>query len=68
MVLKKPMIKLVGDDKIPVVQMFPERYTEEDLVLDYLYDNKSDESDDSAPFALDGSEAADDMAWLNQLA
>ena len=67
MVLKKPMIKLVGDDKIPVVQKFEERYTEDDLVLDYLYEDKSEESDDEAPFALDGSEAADDMSWLDQL-
>ena len=67
MVLKKPMIKLVGEDKVPVIQMFPERYMEDDLVLDYLFDNKTDNAKEEVPFGLDGSEAADDMAWLNQL-
>ena len=60
MVLKKPMIKLVGEDKTPVVQKFEERFTEEDLILDCL--NKSD----NAPW---NEEEADDdsMSWLNEL-
>lgn len=69
MVLKKPMIKLVGDDKTPVIQKFDERYKEEDLVLDYLFDgNKSD--DDKPPFDTDDdsdSGSDDSMAWLNNL-
>lgn len=69
MVLKKPMIKLVGDDKVPVIQKFEERFTEEDLVLDYLYDNKkSDVKDDKLPFDADEETNVDDsMDWLNQL-
>lgn len=65
MVLKKPMIKLVGDDKTPVIQKFDERYTEEDLVLDYLFDKKSDE----APFDTDDETDSDDnsMDWLSKL-
>lgn len=67
MVLKKPQIKLVGDDKVPVIQMFPERYTEEDLVLDYLY-NKNDEADDTLPFDTEEEADADNsMDWLNSL-
>ena len=67
MVLKKPMIKLVGDDKTPVIQMFPERYTEEDLVLDYLY-NKNDEVDDTPPFDTEENVKEDDsMSWLANL-
>ena len=67
MVLKKPMIKLVGDDKVPVIQMFPERYTEDDLTLDYLYENKKSD-DDKPPFDTDGeSEGDSSMDWLNQL-
>lgn len=67
MVLKKPVIKLVGDDdnKVPVVQKFEERYTEEDLVLDYLYkDNKSNEE-----LVLDAADEEVDtsMDWLNAL-
>ena len=34
MVLKKPSVKLVGDDKVPVLQKFEEKYTEEDLYID----------------------------------
>lgn len=66
MVLKKPMIKLVGEDKVPVVQRFEERFTEEDLVLDYLYDKKSDKSD--VPFDADEESGSDNsMDWLNSL-
>lgn len=68
MVLKKPMIKLVGDDKVPVIQMFTERYTEEDLVLDYLYNNKNDEADDELPFDTEEESGADNsMDWLANL-
>lgn len=71
MVLKKPQIKLVGNDdnKVPVIQMFRERYTEEDLVLDYLYDNKkSNAKDDKPPFDTEEeSEEDDSMSWLNNL-
>ena len=69
MVLKKPLIKLVGEEKTPVIQVFPERYTEDDLVLDYLYkeDNKTD--DNKAPFDTDEVESdGGDMDWLNALA
>lgn len=69
MVLKKPSIKLVGDDKTPVVQKFEERFTEDDLVLDYLYkDNKAD--NDKPPFDTDeesDSDADNSMDWLNNL-
>lgn len=68
MVLKKPQIKLVGDDKVPVIQMFPERYTEEDLVLDYLYDNKNDKVKDAPPFDTEeNAEEDDSMSWLANL-
>lgn len=65
MVLKKPVIKLVGDDKIPVIQMFPERYTEEDLILDYLYDF-NEAKDEEVPFSED-TESDDSMDWLSKL-
>jgi hypothetical protein len=73
MVLKKPMIKLVedGDNKTPVIQKFEKKYTEDDLVLDYLYENKdeSDESDeDEASFDTNETESVGgDMDWLNSL-
>jgi hypothetical protein len=66
MVIKKPMIKLVGEEKTPVVQRFEERYMEDDLVLDYIYENNSantDEDDD----ATESVSASSDMSWLDQL-
>lgn len=68
MVLKKPQIKLVGEEKTPVIQKFEERYTEEDLVLDYLFnDKKSSVKDDEIPFDTEESDADDSMSWLDQL-
>ena len=65
MVLTKPYIKLVGDDKIPVVQRFTEKYTEEDLILDIV-------KEDEVPFDVDNSNVASSsevsgMDWLNAL-
>lgn len=65
MILKKPSIKLVGEDKIPVIQKFEERYEEEDLVLDYLYDFNEVE-DEEVPFNED-TESDDSMDWLSKL-
>ena len=67
MVLKRPSIKMVGDDdnKVPVLSIYPERYDEEDLVLDYLYQNKDE--DDEPPFDEDESGSDNSMDWLNQL-
>lgn len=69
MVLVKPQIKLVGDDKIPVIQRFEEKYEEDDLVLDYVINNKkSDETEDKAPFDTEEESAGDNsMDWLNSL-
>jgi hypothetical protein len=71
MVLVKPQIKMVesGDNKVPVIQRFEERFTEEDLVLDYLYDNKKSETKDTKPpFDVEAESDVDDsMSWLDQL-
>lgn len=71
MVLKKPMIKLVGEEKTPVIQRFEERYTEDDLVLDYLYEKKAENNktnEDKAPFDTDEAESnGGDLDWLNSL-
>jgi hypothetical protein len=66
MVLKKPQIKLVGEEKKPVIQVFPEKYNEDDLVLDYLYKKDDDTDDDDVPFGTD-SDTDDSMDWLNNL-
>ena len=65
MVLKKPMIKLVGDDKTPVVQKFEERFTEDDLYLDYLYKGKNNNESDDVEEESESDE--DSMAWLNKI-
>lgn len=64
MVLKKPQIKLVGEDKTPVLQIFEERYSEEDLILDCM----NNENDD-VPFDTDEEveSEAGDMDWLKSL-
>lgn len=72
MVLKKPQIKLVGDDKTPVIQKFEEKYTEDDLYLDYLYENKGDtehpaDNADEPPFNTEESGSDNSMDWLNSL-
>lgn len=69
MVLRKPSIKMVGNDdsKVPVLSIYPERYAEDDLILDYLYNNKDN---DKPPFDTDEDEESDSdnsMDWLNAL-
>lgn len=66
MVLRKPMVRLVGEDKTPTLQRFEEKYSEEDLVLDYLYD------EDTVPEAAEegeteSTETGDGLEWLNSL-
>lgn len=59
MILCKPYIKLIGEDKIPELQKFEEMYTEDDLVLDYLYENDGNDVSESS--------ASEDLDWLNEL-
>lgn len=65
MVLKKPLIKLVGEDKTPVVQRFVGRFTEDDLYLDYVYSKGS--ANDEAPFDTEEASSDDSMSWLADL-
>lgn len=67
MVLKKPMIKLVGDNKTPVIQVFAERYDEDDLYLDYLYKNKTADNGETESEAEEESGSDTSMDWLNKL-
>lgn len=62
MVFAKPMIKLVGEDKTPVVQKFENRFTEEDLVLDCMTKNNVVEDETEEESGSDNS-----MDWLNSL-
>lgn len=66
MVLKKPYIKLVGEDKTPQLQKFDEKYTEDELVLDCM--NKDDASESPFDGDIDAAYSDDnDMAWLEEL-
>ena len=61
MILQKPVIKLVGDDKTPVVQIFDDMYEEDELVIDTG-------SDEDVPFDTDEKSSDDsDMSWLDSL-
>lgn len=66
MILRKPMIRLTGDEKIPVVQKFEERYTEEDLILDYI-NNVSNHDEDVDDSNTESTSSGDNMDWLNSL-
>lgn len=63
MVLTKPMIKLVGEEKTPVIQVFTERYNEDDLYLDYIFNKKNDDNES----AVEEESSDDSMSWLNAL-
>lgn len=67
MVLKKPMIKLVGDEKTPVIQVFAEKYEEDDLYLDYLYKGNKRDNDETPSDAEEESGSDSSMDWLNSL-
>lgn len=68
MVITKPTTKQVGegDKKVAVLQVFPEKYIEDDLVLDYLFDGKAD-GDSLLDEVDEEMEVEDSMAWLNDL-
>lgn len=60
MLLTRPVIKLVGEDgeKIPQIQKFDNKYSEDDLVLDYLI--KKDDDDENDPDEESESEETSD--------
>lgn len=67
MVLTKPLVKLVGEEKTPVLQKFEERYKEEDLVLDYLYAETATTAADEDDEDEVESTNSGDLDWLNSL-
>ena len=64
MVLRKPFVKLVGEDKTPVLQKFEDRFKEDDLVLDCF--NKENEKEEEAE-EEESSGSGNDMSWLEDL-
>ena len=69
MILRKPKTRLVGEEKIPTLQVFKEKYNETDLVLDYLSESQSDEEDDDDDVEVDDTttESTDSLDWLKNL-
>ena len=65
MVLVRPIIRLVGEDKVPVVCKFEEKYTEEDLILDYIYNNDETQLIEEESKADENADSS--MDWLNSL-
>ena len=64
MVLRKPVIKLVGEDKekVAVVQKFEQRFTEEDLMVDV-----SSKVEKEVSTEQESKDKDDDLDWLNSL-
>lgn len=66
MVLRKPMVRLVGEDKTPTLQRFEEKYNEDDLVLDYLYDEDAT-TEAAEEGETESTDTGDGLDWLNSL-
>lgn len=66
MVLCKPMVRLMGEEKTPVLQKFEEQYNEDDLVLDYLYE-EANEPEQAEDGETESTEVDNSMDWLNNL-
>jgi len=65
-VLTKPIVKIEGDDdnRTAVIQMFDERYTEEELEIQI---ENSESDSDSLDFSAIMDDD-DDLDWLSELA
>lgn len=72
MILKKPAIKMVGDDenKVPQIQRFEEAFTEEDMQLECLIPRETDEENevDEVPFEKEATEAESTVDEDDELA
>ena len=62
MILRKPSIRVVGEEKTPVLQVFEERYSEDDLTFEF--DKDDDVSNEGT---VTESTDVDGMDWLNNL-
>lgn len=70
MLLLRPDIRMVENkegEKKPVLQKFDEKFTEDELILDYLFDDGTDDVEQSEDAEVGASTDGDDMSWLNDL-
>ena len=67
MIIKKPIIKMIGEEgsKVAQLQKFENKYSDEDLILDYLIKN-DEENEEELPFA-ENEEDINDDSWLDKL-
>ena len=71
MIIKRPLIKMVGEEgsKVPQVQITEQKYSEEDLQLDYLIAHEDEDEDIEEDVDVeDQDELSDeDNDWMAQL-
>lgn len=70
MVLRKPVTRLVGEDKIPTLQKFEEKYSEDDLDFSFVSvvkEDKDENEDEETESNTESTDSADDLDWLNSL-
>lgn len=72
MVIYAPVTRLVGENKVPVLQVFKERYSEDELVLDYLYANLNSLDDFEEIYDPNNDEEGNssnsgELNWLDSL-
>lgn len=73
MVIRKPAIKMVEDkdgNKTPVIQKFDQKYDEDDLILNFMYETEDEEKaddEDGIPFDESPVSSDDDNSWLDNL-
>lgn len=70
MVIRKPHIKILteGENKTTKIDIEPNRYKEEDLIFDFMFEDEEQEDDGKPPFDLDDDkDSDDDNDWMNKL-
>lgn len=76
MILKRPLIKLIGEDgnKVPQIQKFEGVYTDDDMMPDYIikHEEPDDSDDEELPFVEEGNDESqlndiNDDSWLDNI-
>lgn len=76
MIIRKPVIKMVEDkdgNKTPVIQKFEQKYDEDDLILDFMFESEDTDNEsesDEVPFeetVTEETTSSDDTSWLDNL-
>lgn len=76
MILKRPFLRMVGEEgnKTLQIQKFDDKYSDEDLMLDYLikHEEPEEDDDDEVPFKEEKvkeepSDDLDDDSWMNSI-